>query len=510
MNAQSSAKPMDGSGASPDQRPRLSVRGIGKSFAGNQVLSGIDLDVFEGEVLAVLGENGAGKSTLSSIIAGLLLPDAGAMTWEGAPYAPASPRAAMAMGIGLIHQEMRLLPALSVAENVFVGRLPNRSGFVDRENMRRRAAEQLHRLGLDISPTTPVHRLSVAAQQQVEIAKALTLDAKLLILDEPTAALGGSETERLFSQIDRLKKQGVSFIYISHRLDEIARIADRIVVLRDGCLVARHSSADVPVNVLLENMVGRGVDRIFPTRTAPGSAELLRCEGLTSADGRFRDVNFTVQSGEIVGIAGIVGAGRTELVRAIVGVDRLASGKIAIEGRSVQIREPNDAIRAGIVLVPEDRKAQGLVLDHTVASNLSLGNYDRIGNRGWLSPGGIRSFAGEAIKRLGVKGTPEQLARHLSGGNQQKVIIARWISRVPKVFILDEPTRGIDMGARAAIYETIAGLARGGMGVIVVSSDLEEVLGLSHRIVVLSRGRQKGILNASETNQVAIMELATS
>jgi ribose transport system ATP-binding protein len=257
-------------------------------------------------------------------------------------------------------------------------------------------------------------------------------------------------------------------------------------------------------------MVGRSVDRIFPGRTAPGSAELLRCEGLTSVDGRFRDVNFTVQSGEIVGIAGIVGAGRTELVRAIVGVDRLASGKIAIEGRSVQIREPNDAIRAGIVLVPEDRKAQGLVLDHTVASNLSLGNYDRIGNRGWLSPGGIRSFAGEAIKRLGVKGTPEQLARHLSGGNQQKVIIARWISRVPKVFILDEPTRGIDMGARAAIYETIAGLARGGMGVIVVSSDLEEVLGLSHRIVVLSRGRQKGILNASEANQVAIMELATS
>jgi ribose transport system ATP-binding protein len=510
MNAQSSAKIMDGPAASPDQGPRLSVRGIGKSFAGNQVLSGIDLDVFEGEVLAILGENGAGKSTLSSIIAGLLLPDAGAMTWEGAPYAPASPRDAMAMGIGLIHQEMRLLPALSVAENVFVGRLPNRNGFVDRENMRRRAAEQLHRLGLDILPTTPVHRLSVAAQQQVEIAKALTLDAKLLILDEPTAALGGSETERLFSQIDRLKKQGVSFIYISHRLDEIARIADRIVVLRDGCLVARHSSADVPVNVLLENMVGRSVDRIFPARTAPGSTELLRCEGLTSVDGRFRDVNFTVRSGEIVGIAGIVGAGRTELVRAIVGVDRLAAGKIAIEGRPIQIREPNDAIRAGIVLVPEDRKAQGLVLDHTVASNLSLGNYDRIGNRGWLSPGGIRSFAGEAIKRLGVKGTPQQLARHLSGGNQQKVIIARWISRVPKVLILDEPTRGIDMGARAAIYETIAGLARGGMGVIVVSSDLEEVLGLSHRIVVLSRGRQKGILNDSETNQVAIMDLATS
>jgi ribose transport system ATP-binding protein len=496
--------------SSPSQGPRLSVRGVAKSFSGTKVLSGIDLDVFQGEVLAVLGENGAGKSTLSSIIAGLLLPDTGAMQWEGLPYAPASPGDAMAAGVGLIHQEMRLLPALSVAENVFVGRLPNRNGFVDRENMHRRAAEQLHRLGLDISPSTPVQRLSVAAQQQVEIAKALTLEAKLLILDEPTAALGGPETERLFSQVDRLKKQGVSFIYISHRLDEIARIADRIVVLRDGNLVARHACADVPVNVLLENMVGRSVDRIFPAKATPGDQEVFRCERLTSANGRFRDISFTVHDGEIVGIAGIVGAGRSELVRAIVGVDPLASGEVAIDGKTVRIREPDDAIREGMLLVPEDRKAQGLVLDHSVASNLSLGNYDRIGNRGWLSPKKIRCFARKAIQRLGVKGTPQQLARHLSGGNQQKVIIARWISRVPKVFILDEPTRGIDMGARSAIYETIAGLARDGMGVIVVSSDLEEVLGLSHRILVLSRGRQKGILNASQTNQVAIMELATS
>jgi ribose transport system ATP-binding protein len=490
--------------------PRLSVRGIGKSFAGNQVLSGIDLEVCEGEVVAVVGENGAGKSTLSSIIAGLLLPDTGVMTWEGRPYAPASPGDAMATGVGLIHQEMRLLPALSVAENVFVGRLPNRNGFVDRENMRRRAAEQLHRLGLDISPATPVRRLSVAAQQQVEIAKALTLDAKLLILDEPTAALGGSETERLFSQIDRLRKQGVSFIYISHRLDEIARIADRIAVLRDGCLVAQHPSADVPVNVVLENMVGRSIDRIFPKKNAPSATELLRCEGLTAADGRFRDVSFSVHAGEVVGIAGIVGAGRSDLVRAIAGVDKLSSGVISIEGKPTQIRQPSDAIRAGLVLVPEDRKAQGLVLDHTVASNLALGNYDRIGSQGWLSPRGIRAFATQAIERLGVKGTPQQFARHLSGGNQQKVIIARWISRVPKVFVLDEPTRGIDMGARAAIYETIASLARGGMGVIVVSSDLEEVLGLSHRILVLSRGRPRGILTNEEANQVAIMELATS
>src|SRR6201993_2623506 len=335
MNAQSFSKPIDDLRASPDQRARLSVRGVGKSFAGIQVLSGIDLEVYEGEVLAIVGENGAGKSTLSSIIAGLLLPDTGAMWWEGSPYAPDSPRDAMATGVGLIHQEMRLLPALSVAENVFVGRLPKRNGFVDRENMRRRAAEQLHRLGLDISPATPVHRLSVAAQQQVEIAKALTLDAKLLILDEPTAALGGPETERLFSQIDRLKKQGVSFIYISHRLDEIARIADRIVVLRDGKLVARHASADIPVNTVLENMVGRSVDRIFPAKAAPGAKEVFRCERLTAADSRFREVGFAVHSGEIVGIAGIVGAGRSELVRAIVGVDPLAAGGNLVEGGQI-------------------------------------------------------------------------------------------------------------------------------------------------------------------------------
>ena len=490
--------------------PRLSVRGVGKSFDGNEVLSGIDLDVFGGEVVAVIGENGAGKSTLSSIIAGLIRADAGAMSWEGHPYVPASPREAMAAGVGLIHQEMRLLPALSIAENVFVGRLPMRGGIVDREAMNRRAAEQLHRLGLDISPSTPVHRLSIAAQQQVEIAKALTLNAKLLILDEPTAALGGTETERLFSQITQLRKQGVSFIYISHRLDEIARIADRVAVLRDGKLVARHSSADVPIGILLENMVGRSVDRIFPARSQPSKTVVLQVEGLIAADRGFRDISFEVHAGEVLGIAGIVGAGRTELVRAIVGVDRILSGSIAVSGESLQVHGPDDAIKAGLVLVPEDRKAQGLVLDHTVATNLALGNYDRIGSRGWLPPKAVRCFATNAIQRLGVKGTPRQLARNLSGGNQQKVIIARWISRRPKIFILDEPTRGIDMGARAAIYETIAGLAREGMGVIVVSSDLEEVLGLSHRVLVLSRGRQRGILSAAEANQVSIMELATS
>jgi ribose transport system ATP-binding protein len=489
--------------------PRLSLRGIAKSFDTNLVLSGIDLDVYEGEVVALLGENGAGKSTLSSIIAGLFPPSAGTMTWEGQPYAPTRPGEAIEAGIGLIHQEMRLLPDLSIAENVFVGRLLMKGGRIDRATMNERAAEQLHRLGLDVPPTALVRTLRVAAQQQVEIAKALTLKARLLILDEPTAALGGEETDRLFAQIEQLRKQGVSFIYISHRLEEIARIANRIVVLRDGRLVATHPSAKVPVNVLLENMVGRSVDRIFPRfDERMAGKEILRVDKLTGSG--FRDISFSVRAGEVFGIAGIVGAGRTELVRAIGGVDPITSGSIAIDGQAVHFKGPSDAIKAGVVLVPEDRKAQGVVLDHTVAFNLALGNFDLLAPNGWLLPAKISSFARSAIRHLNVKGQANQLIRFLSGGNQQKAVIARWISRSPKVFILDEPTRGIDMGARAEIYKTIAALAQEGMAVVVVSSDLEEVLGLSHRVLVLARGRPQGILPRAEASNVAIMELATA
>jgi ribose transport system ATP-binding protein len=492
-----------------DQSARLFVRGIGKSFAGHQVLSDIDLAVYPGEVFAVIGENGAGKSTLSAIIAGLIQPDWGEMMFEGRPYAPASPGAALHSGVGLIHQELRLLPDLSIAENIFVGHLPRKGFFIDREEMNRRATEQLRRLGLDLAPNRLVRTLRVAAQQLVEIAKALTRNAKLLILDEPTAALGGEETERLFSQIDQLRKQGVSFIYISHRLEEIGRIADRVAVLRDGRLVAEHPIAQVPVHLLLENMVGRSVDRIFPKIEPPSGREVLRVAGLTGRNGEFTNIHFSVRVGEVFGIAGIVGAGRTELVRGIAGVDPVAAGSVTVEGKRLRLTDPNEAIKAGLVLVPEDRKTQGLVLSHSVASNLALGNFDRLMRGGWIVPSEVRNFAASGIQKLGVKGQPGQPVRSLSGGNQQKVVIARWISRTPKVFILDEPTRGIDMGARAAIYETIAGLARSGMAVVVVSSDLEEVIGLAHRVLVLSRGQQKGILDSAEATNVAIMHLAT-
>lgn len=495
---------------SSDKSPRLLVRGASKSFAGHRVLADIDLTVYPGEVFAVIGENGAGKSTLSAIIAGLIQPDSGEMIFENKPYAPASPGDALHAGVGLIHQELRLLPDLSIAENIFVGHLPRKRFFVDREEMNRRAAEQLRRLGLELAPSRLVRTLRVAAQQLVEIAKALSRNAKLLILDEPTAALGGEETERLFSQIDQLRRQGVSFIYISHRLEEIARIADRVAVLRDGRLVAEYPTAQVPVPLLLENMVGRSVDRIFPKIDPPGGSEVLRVDGLTGRNGEFSNVHFSVRAGEIFGIAGIVGAGRTELVRGIAGVDPVATGRVTVEGKLLRLTDPSEAIRAGLVLVPEDRKAQGLVLDHSVASNLALGNFDRLVRAGWISPAEVRSFAANGIRKLGVKGQAGQPVRLLSGGNQQKVVIARWISRSPKVFILDEPTRGIDMGARAAIYETIADLARSGMAVIVVSSDLEEVIGLAHRVLVLSRGQPKGILDSAEATNVAIMQLATA
>ena len=489
----------------------LSLRGIGKKYGPITVLNDVNLDVRPGEAIALLGENGAGKSTLASIISGLVQPTIGSMTWRGQDYAPDAPADALSAGIELIHQEMQLLRDLSIAENVFVGRLPTRGGRIDREFMNRRAAEQLHRLGLDASPTTLVRDLKVAAQQQVEIAKALTLKARLLVFDEPTAALGAEETERLFEQIGRLKSEGVSFIYISHRLDEIARIADRVVVLRDGQLVATHDTAQVPVKTLVEEMVGRPLDRMFPEMPAPSpSAPLIEVEGLTSSDGAFADVSFSVRPGEIFGVAGIVGAGRTELMRAISGADPIAAGRVTVNGDVLKLSGPRDALDHGVVLVPEDRKAQGLILPQTIAENLALGNYRRVAPSGWITSTRTLDFAAKGISRFQIKGTGSQLVSELSGGNQQKVVIAKSILREPKVVILDEPTRGIDVGARAAIYDIIADLARRGMAVIIVSSDLDEVLGLSHRVMVLSRGRNRGVLGREEAGRVAVMELATT
>ncbi|GAA0323154.1 sugar ABC transporter ATP-binding protein [Kineococcus aurantiacus] len=493
------------------ERAGLSVRGVSKRFGATQALHSIDLDVRPGEVVALLGENGAGKSTLSNIIAGVLASDTGQMTWNGQPHTPTAPRDALDAGIALIHQEMRLLPELSVSENVFVGRQLMKGGRLDRKEMDRRAKEALERLGLDISPRRTVGTLRVAAQQQVEIAKALTLNARLLILDEPTAALGAEETDHLFEQVDALRAQGVSFIYVSHRLEEIARICDRVVVLRDGQWVASHETAQVPVRQLVENMVGRSIDNVFPDLTPPTDHLALQVEELTSTDGSFKDISLTVNRGEIVGIAGIVGAGRTELVRAIAGADPVASGTVSVEGKTLKPGDIRSAIDAGLVLIPEDRKAEGVVLDMSIADNVALANLDSVcSSGGFISPGRVSEVAQEACRTMTVKGRVEQAARTLSGGNQQKVVIAKWLERKPRIVILDEPTRGIDVGARAAIYDVIVGLAAQGIAVIVVSSELDEVLGLSHRVVVLARGTMRGVLDRSEATDVAVMHLAAA
>jgi ribose transport system ATP-binding protein len=489
----------------------LVVSRVTKRYPGALAVNDVSLEVRPGEVLALLGENGAGKSTLAGIISGITRPDSGTMTWKGAPYAPGSPRDARSAQIALIHQEMRLCLDLSVAENIFVGRLEKRfGGFIDRRKMNQMAEAELQRLGLNIPGTQLVSTLNIAAQQQVEIAKALTSKARLIILDEPTAALGGKETERLFEQIALLKQEGVAFIYISHRLEEIARIADRIAVMRDGNLITVHETADIPVHDLVEEMVGRKIVSLFPELPEPTQTEVLRVEGLKSFDGSFADVDFSVCKGEILGIAGIVGAGRTELVRAIAGVDPLAAGSIYIDGAKVRFGSPLDAMRGGVALVPEDRKAQGLVVSHTVTENITLPNLETIGRSGWVLPNKLAAFTAKGIQELGVKGRPEQRLSSLSGGNQQKVVIAKWVARSPRIFILDEPTRGIDVGARYEIYCVITELARSGMAVIIVSSDLDEVLGMSHRVLVLSRGKQRGVLPRAQATGNAIMELATS
>ena len=496
--------------ASECTSPILTLRGICKSFGPTEVLHGIDMDVHAGEVVALLGENGAGKSTISNVIYGAVLPSSGEMTWQDTPYAPANPREAIDAGVGMIHQELLLLPHVSIAENVFVGRYLTKGGRVDRAEMERRAQQGIKRLGLDVSAKRMVEGLSTANQQLVEIAKALTLDAKLLILDEPTAALGSAETKLLFKQIETLKSEGVGIIYISHRLEEIKHIADRIVVFRDGYKVQEFDTADVPVRVIVEAMVGRSMDRMFPDLPIPAEETVLEVRGLASARGTFSGVDFKVRKGEIFGIAGLVGAGRTDLVRAIAGADPIAAGKVSLDGEDITPRNPGEAIKKGIILVPEDRKLQGLILIHSLQDNIAYSNFESVGKSGWISRRLVRKFADENIVRFGVKGRGHQNASEMSGGNQQKLVLAKWLARFPRVVLLDEPTRGIDVGARASIYDLIVELAGQGIAVIVVSSDLEEVMGVSNRIMVMSEGQQTGILDRDEASDVYVMELATA
>jgi ribose transport system ATP-binding protein len=430
------------------------------------------------------------------------------MTLDGAPYAPQSPADGLAAGVAIIHQELRLLPELSVAENVFIGAYPTRGGRVDRDAMREAASTQLRRLGLDINPDIAVGRLSVAAQQRVEVAKALHRNPRYMILDEPTAPLGEDETRDLFAQMDRLRAEGHGMIYITHRLEEVRQVADRIVVMRDGQRVADWDYGNVPIEDIVQAMVGRDVGHRFPVAPTGGAETVLRARGLTRV-GAFEDVSFDVHRGEILGIAGLVGSGRTEVVRAVFGADRLDAGTIEVDGGAVRFRSPADAVRHGIVLIPEDRKVHGAILSHTVADNLALPSLDGLTKRGILRKALLRANADDLIGRLRIKARPDQEVGMLSGGNQQKAVIAKWLPQKPRIMLFDEPTRGVDVGARPSIYDEIRELADHGTSVILVSSELEEVLGLSTRVMVMSRGRLAGILSREEATPERVMTLAS-
>lgn len=490
--------------------PLLLMRGISKSFPGVQALQDVALEVRAGEVHALVGENGAGKSTLMRILVGVHQRDAGEILLRGRTVEIPSPIHARTLGISIIHQELNQVPALSVAENIFLGREPRRGpGFVDYVEMYDRAGELLQELGLPIDPHRKVGSLTVAEQQLVEIAKALSVEADLLIMDEATAALTVKETERLFQFIRDLRARGVGIIYITHRLEEIFRIADRVTVLRDGRYVATYPIGEVTMDDLIRLMVGRHLDEKFPKEAVPRGEPVLEVRGLTT-EGLFEDVTLTLHRGEIVGIAGLVGSGKTHVAHAIFGATPIDAGEIWLQGRPVTIRSPQDAIAHGIGLVTEDRKRLGLVLSMNVRDNITLPVLPELERIGFVDRGREQALVRQAIEELDMAvASPEQIVRQLSGGTQQKVVVAKWLQARAKVLLLAEPTRGIDVGAKVEMYRLMVALAKRGVGILMVSSELPEILGMSDRILVMHEGRITAEFTREEASQEAILASAT-
>jgi ABC-type sugar transport system ATPase subunit len=495
----------------------LAAREISKSFPGVKALDRVRIDVRRGRLNAVLGENGAGKSTLMNILAGVLQPDEGEIVLEGRPVSFRSPREAQERGISIIFQELNLIPHLSVAENIFLGREPlSPFGLIDYRELHRRGRDLLGRLQLDVAPTTPVARLRVGQQQVVEIAKALSFDARVIIMDEPTSAITLQEVEVLFNLIDQLKGQGVGIIYITHKLDELPRIADDVTIMRDGRFIDAREVHAITTDEIVRMMVGRDPSDLFRKEVGTPGDEALRVEGMTlphperPGDRLVDDVSFSVRRGEVLGIFGLMGAGRTELLESIFGLHpHVVTGRICVEGRPVSIRSPGQAIAAGLALAPEDRKGGGLVLSMSVEENASLASLERA-ERGWfLDPARERELVGRLTDRLRVK-TPSlrQLVRYLSGGNQQKVVLAKWLATNPRVLLLDEPTRGIDINAKKEIYALIDELARAGLAVVMVSSEMPEILAMADRIVVMSEGRKTAEFLRTEATEESVMRAA--
>ncbi|MCD6031546.1 MAG: rbsA [Thermomicrobiales bacterium] len=515
--------------ARPDESlrpPLLRVERVTKSFPGVLALQDVSLEVHPGEVLGLVGENGAGKSTLMKILSGVYQPDSGDIILDGKPVVLHSPRQAQDLGISIIYQEFNLMPNLSVEENVFVGREPNAGKVVRWRQLRKQTTDLLDQLGVRLNPGAIVRSLSVAEQQMVEIAKALSLNARLVIMDEPTSALTDTEVTALFDIIRGLKERGLAVIYISHRLEEIFTICDRVTVLRDGHLAGELPIAEATPDRIVRLMVGRPLMDLFRPEEAErrlqslaerSPAPVLEVLGLgrtgTGQDPSaivLEDVSFSVRPGEIVGLAGLVGSGRTEIARAIFGADQYERGEILVDGQPTRIGSPREAIRLGIGLVPEDRKLQALVLSLAIRENLSLSLLNRLSRFGLMRLAAERALARRMVDALQVR-TPsiEQKVLNLSGGNQQKVVIAKWLALHPKILIMDEPTRGIDIGAKAEVHGLMHQLAADGVAILMISSELPEIIHMSDRILVMRQGRIAGELGHAEATQEAVMALAT-
>jgi L-arabinose transport system ATP-binding protein len=492
-----------------DGSTRLVMRDIRRAFGGVRALRGVTIEARAGEVLALVGENGAGKSTLLKILAGADRPDTGEMTIDGQRAQFGSPRDAHAGGVRVIYQEPEIIPHVSVAENIYVGELPRRAHVVNRRRLYARAREDLARYGFAsaLPPTELGERLSPAQRQLVEIMRALIANVRVIAFDEPTSSLSNVEVDALFRLINRLRDDGIAVLYVSHRLPEIFRIANRVTVLRDGAVVSTRDVATTSSDELVSMMVGRDLTNMFVRQAHEAGDVVLSVRGLTSD--AVTDINFDVRAGEVVGIAGLVGAGRSELAHAIVGSEPISSAELRIDDRPVRIRNPRDAIRAGIGLVPEERKAQALLMERTVRDNVSLVVLRRISTAHVVRPRAERKLAAEFVRRLSVR-TPsiEQIVGNLSGGNQQKVVLARGLAMRPRVLILDEPTRGVDVGAKAEIYQLINDLAGDGLAIVVISSELPEILALSDRILVMKAGRITGELARSDASEERILALA--
>lgn len=490
----------------------IQMRSIEKRFPGVHALRGVSFDLRAGEVHALMGENGAGKSTMMKILTGVYQPDSGDIEMDGKAVSVPSPRAAQDLGISIIHQELFLMEHLTAAQNIFIGREPRKGFgmFVDEDTMNANATQLFKRMNVQIRAGEEVGQMTVARQQLVEIAKALSFNSKVLIMDEPTSALNSTEVEHLFAVIDDLKANGVGIVYITHKMDEVKRIADRVTIMRDGQYIDTLPAADTPISKIISLMVGR---ELTDSDRAEGNAaddEVLTVKGLNRGRA-IRDVSFSLKKGEILGFAGLMGAGRTEVARAIFGADPIDSGEIHIHGKKVKITSPQDAVKLGLAYLSEDRKRFGVVTTMSVRDNITLPSWSRFtANRVWMKDSSLHQAATKYVEMLKVK-TPSvhQETRLLSGGNQQKVVISKWLLRDCDILFFDEPTRGIDIGAKAEIYKLLQSLAAQGKAIVVISSELPEVLRLSHRIIVMCEGRITGEVDGKTATQESIMTLAT-